>query len=354
MTEADVSGMADQAGVAPAADGPGGAVTATALVPFDRETATAIVDRAIGRYIEARRAGIDGFIDQHFSLRGTLRLHRHAIGLDLVRAPVNVAASFATVGKRGLAFGLRHAGARRAAGWLDARDLFLRTRVGREIEWLVVTEFLGLPLTQPGRTSRRDALIETILAAPQVRHRIGEMLGALDRRAGDTAFRRKVTEAMVEYAGSRAAASDLTSTLFTAAAGAAAYQQFTPGVAALSGSVAGSIAKTVAISNFWAGSWVGGLYYSVFAAPASPLLTAGVFSGMLVPLAMLTAFAGIVADPVQRRLGLHRRRLSRMLDVLEQNLRGRGDARFVVRDHYVARLFDVIDWTSVLLRLAAR
>jgi superoxide dismutase len=26
----------------------------------------------------------------------------------------------------------------------------------------------------------------------------------------------------------------------------------------------------------------------------------------------------------------------------------------VVRDHYVARLFDVIDWTSVLLRLAAR
>ena len=32
----------------------------------------------------------------------------------------------------------------------------------------------------------------------------------------------------------------------------------------------------------------------------------------------LSAFAGIVADPVQRRLGLHQRRLRRMIDVMER------------------------------------
>ena len=326
----------------------------TALARFDRETAEAIVDRAIRRYVADRRAAIDGFIDTHFCLRGALRIHRHAIGFDMVRAPINVAAGVATVGKRGLAYGLKRAGADRAAGWLDDRQLFLRTKVGQEIEWLVVTDFLGLPLEQPGRSTSRDALIETILADPQVQQRLEDMLTAIDRRAGEVAFRRRVTEAMVEYVGSRSAAADVTTTLFTAAAGMAAYHQFTPGVAALSGSIAGSLAKTAAISNFWAGSWVGGLYYSVFSAPASPLLAAGVFSGLLVPLAMLTAFAGVVADPVQRRLGLHRRRLAKMVDVLEQNLLGRADARFVVRDHYAARLFDVMDWSSVLLRLAAR
>ena len=193
-----------------------------------------------------------------------------------------------------------------------------------------------------------------MLADPQVQRRLEEMLAAIDRRAGEIDFRRRVTEAMVEYVGSRSAAADVTTTLFTAAAGMAAYHQFTPGVAALSGSIAGTLAKTAAISNFWAGSWFGGLYYSVFAAPASPLLTAGVFSGLLVPLAMLTAFAGVVADPVQRRLGLHRRRLVKMVDVLEQNLLGRDDVRFAVRDHYAARLFDVMDWSSVLIRIAAR
>ncbi len=333
---------------------PDAAAPATALVPFDQDAANAIVERAIRRYVQSRRETVDAFIDRHFSLRGTLRLHRHAVGLDLVRAPINVAGGVATVGKRGLTFGLRRAGARRAADWLEARQLFLRTRVGQEIEWLVVTEFLGLPLEQPGRVSHRDALIETILTDPAVQHRLEAMLAALDRRAGDTDFRRRVTEAMVEYVGSRAAAADVTSTLFSAAAGMAAYQHFTPGVMALSGSVAGSLAKTLAISNFWAGSWAGGLYYSVFSAPASPLLTAGVFSGLMVPLAMLTAFAGVIADPVQRRLGLHRRRLVKMLDVLELNLLGHGEARFVVRDHYAARLFDVMDWASMLLRLAAR
>jgi hypothetical protein len=344
----------DQSDVTASVPAPGGGAAARALAPLDRDTANAIVDRAIRRYIADRRAMVDAFIDRHFSLRGSLRLHRHAIGLDMVRAPINVAAGFATAGKRGIAYGLRRAGAERAADWLDDRQLFLRTKVGREIEWLIVTEFLGLPLEQPGRSSTRDALIETVLADPQVQKRLEEMLTALDRRAGDIDFRRRVTEAMVEYVGSRSAAADVTTTLFTAATGMAAYHQFTPGVAALSGSIAGSIAKTAAISNFWAGSWIGGLYYSIFSVPASPLLTAGVFSGLMVPLAVLTAFAGVVADPVQRRLGLHRRRLVKMVDVLERNLLGEGEARFVVRDHYAARLFDVMDWSSALLKLAAR
>jgi len=90
----------------------------------------------------------------------------------------------------------------------------------------------------------------------------------------------------------------------------------------------------------------------VFAAKASPLLFAGVFAGMMVPIAMLTAFAGVVADPVQRATGLHQRRLNKLLTVYEQNLTNGRNARFVARDHYVARIMDLVDWSASIVRLA--
>jgi hypothetical protein len=40
--------------------------------------------------------------------------------------------------------------------------------------------------------------------------------------------------------------------------------------------------------------------------------------------------------PFQRRLGLHHRRLLRLIDALERQFSGDGEAGFVVRDHYVA------------------
>jgi hypothetical protein len=45
----------------------------------------------------------------------------------------------------------------------------------------------------------------------------------------------------------------------------------------------------------------------------------------------------------QLHLGLHQRRLNRLIDSLERELRGSGDARFVIRDHYVARILDLVD-----------
>ena len=50
----------------------------------------AIVEHAIERYIAARHERVAAFVDRHFGLIGALRLHRHALGLDLLRAPANV------------------------------------------------------------------------------------------------------------------------------------------------------------------------------------------------------------------------------------------------------------------------
>ena len=49
-----------------------------------------------------------------------------------------------------------------------------------------------------------------------------------------------------------------------------------------------------------------------------------------------------MTDPVQRRLGLHRRRLIRLIDAIEARAAGR-DARYGVSDPYVARILDLLD-----------
>lgn len=330
--------------------------TEIALPPLDRQAVDGIFDDAVRRYVAGRRERIPVFVDRNFALRGSLGLHRHAFGLDLVRAPWNVVAGVATAACGAGAAGLRMAGARGAAARLTGRSLFWKTRVARELEWRLHADLLELPLDQTsdggGRRTERDRLLEEALSDPRLAAHFDRLLKIVGDRAEDRAFRDRVHAAMQDYLGSRAAAADITASLFAAGAGFVAGQKFTPGAAALSGVVAGSIAHSAAVGSFFAGPWLGGLYYSLVSVKVSPLLYAGVFAGMLVPFAMLTAFAGVVADPVQRTLGLHERRLNRLLDVFEANLTGESDAGFGARDHYVARLMDLLDWSASIVRLA--
>ncbi len=322
------------------------------MPPLDRRAVDAIFDDAVRRYIAGRRERIPDFVTRNFALNGSLKLHRHAVGLDLVRAPYNVVAGAATVLRDAGAAGLRAAGARRTAQRLKRRNLFWETSVGRELEWRLYNDLLELPLDRGSRRTDRDRLIEEALSDPRMAAHFDRLLTVLGERAGDTAFREKVRTAMQGYLGSRAAAADITASLFATGAGFVAAHKFTPGAAALSGVVAGSIAHSTAVAGFWAGPWLGGLYYSLASAKVSPLLYAGVFAGMLAPLAVLTAFAGVVADPVQRALGLHERRLNKLLDAFEANLIEGAGAGFAARDHYVARLLDLVDWSASILRMA--
>ena len=59
--------------------------------------------------------------------------------------------------------------------------------------------------------------------------------------------------------------------------------------------------------------------------------------------AVTAGFAGVVSDPLQRALGLHQRRLHRLIDALGRELKGDSEVAFQVRDHYVARIFDLVD-----------
>ena len=317
----------------------------------DRTLAEAAVQAGTRSYFEARRARVAPFVDRHFSLAGTLRLHRVALGWDIARAPLNLSLALPQVVARLGAAAASRLGAARAARLLG-RPLIMQTAVGREIVWMVNTELLELPYEQPGRASTRDALAEAILATPAVDALMREALAEIGRRGDDPDFRARLAHAMGEYTVSRAAAAEITTGLLSLGAGALALQKITPGAASLGPALAGLMAQQAAVASFPLGGWLGGVWYGLFPLAPSLGLVASTTGGLMLGASIFAAFAGVVSDPIQRAVGLHRRRLLRMIDALERQITNPSATGFTVHDHYVARLLDVFDMVGAALRLA--
>ena len=310
---------------------------------FSRSQADAIVAEAASAYFDGCRARVDGFIDANFSFLGSARLHRHAMGWDLLKAPANVALSIPQIGLKLAAGTARALGRTETAEALAARNLFFDTAVARELRWRILTELLRLPVADGARVSRTDGLAEAILADPRVQTLLVEAGEVAAARQDDPLFRDKLETALTEYAGTRSAAAEITTALITLGTGAAAFKTATPGALALGPVIAGTLAQGAAVASFPLGATAGGLWYGLFPVQASPFLVAGATAGVLGVAAIASAFAGILADPVQRALGLHRRRLLALIASLESAFHQSDSRGFVAYDLYVARLLDLGD-----------
>jgi hypothetical protein len=321
----------------------------------DRILVEQIVDDGVRRYFTRRRQLIQPFVDRNFSLRGSIELHRMAVGWDIARAPLNLAMAAPQVGLLVAAQAARKLGAPRIAAQLGSTRLVVHTAVGRELAWRLHADLLELPYRSGDRVTAKDALAETILADPRVVAALAPALEAIAGRGNDPALRQRLEAAMTEYARTRAAATEIATALLSLGAGALALRKLTPGALTLGPSLAAAIAQRAAVMSFPMGGAIGSLWYSVFPAAApSAILVAGLTGGLLAASTVASAFAGVVADPVQRQLGLHQARLGRMLDALEGQMKDPAAPGFVVHDHYVARLLDLFDVAGALVRAVAR
>ena len=318
---------------------------------IDQETAERIFRETAERYIASRRARIAPFVTSHFGLAGAFRVHRRAFGWDLLRAPGNLMLAVPHLAIRIAEAGARRIGARRFADWIGSKTIQLKTDVEREIEWLVFTELLELPITQKGRSSAHDALAEAVLTHPEVRAALEEAREAIAARGRDPEFRRRLDDNIGRYTGSRTAASDITAAFSTAGAGAVMFQQLTPSALSLGPMVAALVAQQAAVASFPLGAGLGAVWYGAFPAAPSFWLIAGVTGGLTAGVAGAAAFAGLITDPFERWTGLHRRRLAKLIDALEADLLGDRDARLTVRGHYVARLLDLFEGARIAARM---
>jgi hypothetical protein len=139
-----------------------------------------------------------GAAAEHFSLAGTLRLHRHAIGWDLLRVPANLLLSPVT-----LAVSVASRITARLGSARTASAALSNTAVAREVSRLITTELLQLPSARSGRGYTEDALADVILSDPRGAGRIC-MDDGLPAEA-----RIRIATAISGYAGTRAATAEI-------------------------------------------------------------------------------------------------------------------------------------------------
>jgi hypothetical protein len=296
------------------------------LPALDSALARTIVEDSIRTYFRRRRSRVPGFVDRTFSFAGALQTHRHVLGHDLWKAPLNAALAGPQIGLQAVAGVMALAGRRETAERLKSRELFFRTSVTEKIERGLIVDLLELPYAGKGAPSFHDALAVEILSD----HRLDGALGILNGPWGEKQRLQmddKLVQQLAIYLNARGAAGELVSAGVTMAAGGIMLHQLTPGFLTLGPALAQSL-----------GAKIGGV--AAFSAGAAVLAAS----------ATAAAFAGVVTDPIQRALGIHHLRLIGLLDSLEAAFLG-GDARLAIPEQYAARLIDLVD---VIVTLTSR
>lgn len=257
-------------------------------------------------------AMVQAFVRRHFSWRGTLRMHGASLGLDLLRAPINVALAPVFLLVRLTALSLTGLRLERAGRWMASRRILLRSEASRAVERAVIDELL------------RNR-------SPQSDH--------------DTAARARLVE---DYVGIRNAVAEIVTTVLVLGVGLVAFRAATPGVLSLAPLVSDRAALNTAVAGFPLGETLGRAWYGVFPVDLSGWYMAGVAVLLVVSASVVTTFAGIIADPVQAALGIHQRRLMRLLarvDAAEQA------GPEIAREHLLARMADLSDAVAAIVRL---
>ncbi|WP_299197139.1 DUF6635 family protein [uncultured Amphritea sp.] len=290
----------------------------------------------IRRYFDSCRGRVPGFIKQHFSYPAALETNRVAFGFDVLRAPVNLfwAPLFALVsmirffvGRSSRLGGLYRIMGRFPAGFttqvqthiseLVLNDLLQHGQSEMSLSWFIAEELRGLYQQEEMSSANSvnfHARMEPI-----------------------------VDEALAQYRITRTASADITNTLSCTVLGAFAFQKFTPGGIGIALMLATMVSTKLAASEFFLGETLGNLYYSVFPPSPSIGVTVATIAGVLSLLSAFAALAGIISDPFQAATGLHRYRLNKMLNHMEQDMLRKSSSSFRPKDQYVARIMECFD-----------
>lgn len=310
------------------------------------------LDRAIQNYIQSRRQKISEFVQTHFSFSGTAKINKKALGADLIKAPLNVAWALPYTTVQATSLICNKVGLKKIHNLAQKMPAGFKTAVQEEINRLIFTQLLELPYLKEEDNDEvpTDALLAEILDQPEIKLLFQDQLALIFAKSQQEGFKQALEKRLKEYSVSRIAISEIAGNIISLATGAGVLGKMTPGGISFGTAMAAAIAQQSAISGFFLGPTLGGIYYGVFPATASLGLVAVSTSAVMAGLAIVSAFSGIITDPLQARLGIHEKRLKQLVDSLEDALKGKKDSELQLREQYLVRVFDLLD----LLRTAAQ
>lgn len=308
------------------------------------------VERGIERYIAQCRESIPSFCQQTFSMVGAWQINKKAFGKDILKAPANVIWTPVYFVGTSIGKGLGKLKLNKASELLTKLPAGFTTDVELEVQWRIYTEFIRLPYQQGERHSHENRLLELILEDTQLAPLFEHSMSAISELGLSEQGRDMLTKRIFEYTDSRKAASELSSVLIGTATGFLTNKSINFGALGLGQSVAASAAYHSAVSSFALGNTLGVAFYSVV--PVSASATAVVLStgGVAAALGAISAFAGVLTDPLQLKLGLHQKKLDKLVNALEVQLKSNQQSSLDIKDGYAARVLDILDFLTLLVR----
>lgn len=305
------------------------------------------VTNGINRYIQKRKELVPAFINKHFSFYGSLKLHQKAISKDIFIIPINIIWLVFKLCLTLLASLFKKIGFDSFANLIKKLPAGIETNVEKEINRLIYIELLELPFQHDNRITTKDALLEEILKDKK----LAELLTGHDITLPNTAeLQKNLRDKLKEYAITRTSASEIASNIVLISLVYVFLGKTTFGTIGAGQLGAQVYSESLAISNFWLGPTIGSWYYS-FIPVIVPISHIILITGIaIISMAFLSTFIGIVADPVQTKLGIHKRRLIILIDKLHHDLLMNTNSSYNLKDKYVSRLFDIFDLMSTIIR----
>lgn len=315
-----------------------------------KEIINQAVEHGIERYIQECRENIPEFCNDTFSLFGAWDINKKAFGKDILKAPANVVwTPFYFLGT-GIGKGLEKLKLNKASKVFSDLPAGFTTDVELEVQWRIYTQFIKLPYQQADREYTDNRLLEIILEDESLAPIIDQSMESISILTSDEEGKNILTDRIFEYTDSRKAASELSSTLIGTATGYLTSKTLNFGAVGLGQSLAASAAYHSAVSSFALGNTLGAAFYSVVPVSASTSAVVLSTGGVAAVLGAVSAFAGVLADPIQLKLGLHEKKLNKLVDVMELQLKSNEQASLDIKDGYAARVLDVLDFLTMIVR----
>lgn len=296
----------------------------------------AAIMRATLKHFDQKQREVSVFCKNHFSYPGCWQTNKHAFAFDLVRAPINLCWATIYITLVLLFLLLSGLGFKQAKMWANKLPGGFTTDVQRYINQHILNDLIDA-----------EKLKEDIIASLKVCTD-----NETDSLTSHSAQVQKDFEAQLEtiVADSvkhlmlaRTASADITNALISTAIGAFTLKTFTPGSIGLGIVATGLLVKYKAEENFFLGQHLGSWYYTLFPPEPSLIETSiGVISVMFA-FAFIASLSGLITDPIQSALGLHQRRLKKLLTQLNKDIVDRMNSRFKPLDPYIARILELID-----------
>lgn len=290
---------------------------------------------AIDQYCDDCLQRVEPFVSKY--LRGTAawRLNSAAFGWDLLRVPLNIAWAPFWLLLQLVAWLFAKGKLVRVCEMLRSVPAGMKTGVQKKLAKAIDEELLEIAPHQP------DPLLDYMARTAGVDEQAWH--DALENNLAQS----KSYQFQSRMFGARTAIAELSSGVGMTALGAVMFKQFTPGAIGGGAALATWWSYNNAVSGFWAGERLGGLWYGWFPPDTDWTTRVSATVVLMVILALVASFSGFITDPLQSLLGLHQRRLRKLVEQLRNELKTEllGDAQ--TREQYLARLADVADWIAM-------